>query len=233
MRPPRPINALLGLLVLGVVTAGCGSAQQSSTTKVKPTVKPKAGVKVAAHVQPAHVAFLAPAQGALVGSTVRARVRVSGTGHVRFLLDGGRPRSGAGLMITYRHVGPGGHRLVAELLGPAGQPPLATAVIHFRVRRIVMAAPAPSAAPTAPAPTVTSPPPTSPAPAPTTPAPSTPAPSTPAPSPPATTPSPPPASNPSPPTATNPPAGGGIPQGGGGDGDGDNSGGPSDGDGNV
>ncbi len=207
MRPTRPIGALLGLLAIGGVAAGCGTATKHPTASAPPTAP------IAAHPDPVHIRFLKPAQGASLGSTVTARVTVSGRGRVRFVLDRGRPRTANGLSVVYRHLAAGRHRVLARIVPAAGRS--AEAAVTFEVRHA-------SASPPAPVPTASTT---------TTPAPSTSSPTTAPAAPPA-----PPRSAPAPPppkSTPSPPSGGGIPQGGGGDGDGDNSGGPSDGDGNV
>jgi len=222
MRMTRSMGALVGLLAVGGLTGGCSATEQPSGAVVKPTVKvtPR---PLAPNPVRAHISFLAPARGALVGSTVTARVKVTGRGPVRFRLDGGRLRAGAGRAITYQRLAPGRHRLTAELLNASGNPAAATTTVRFDVRHPPIAAPATSA-PSAPA--------TS-SPAPVPPVPVTPSSAPPASPPPPIPAPPPPASHTSPSPSPHPSTGGGIPQGGGGDGDGDNHGGPSDGDGNV
>lgn len=212
MRPTRPIGALIGLLAIGGVAGGCGATTHSPPATVRPPGP------VAARPDPPQVVFLAPSEDSSVHSTVIARVKESGHGRLRFILDG-RPRIASGSSITYRHLAPGQHRLVAQLLASGAQRPAATATTRFEVRRAP--APTPIAGP------VSAPSFSPPAPAQAPPAPSPPPAAPPASSPPAA----PPAPSPSP--APSKHVGGGIPQGGGGDGDGDNSGGPSDGDGNV
>ena len=219
MRPRRTIRALTGLFAIAFFAAGCGAARQTTSTAVTPKARPRA--RIAKAPPRAHVVILAPARTASTRSTVQARVKVTGRGHLRFILDGGRPRLAAGWSITYRNLAPGRHRLVAQLLTTPEQAAVATATVHFSVRH-PPAPPSPQQSPVL-SPTTSAPPPAPAAPASTT----APAPVptvAPAPTQPPT----------SPPPAAHPPAGGGgIPQGGGGDGDGDNSGGPSDGDGNL
>jgi hypothetical protein len=232
------LTLFFALAALGGLAAGCGSTHQT-TAAVKTVAAP-------APPAPAHISFLAPSEGASVGSTVLARVRLVGTGRIQFILDGGPPRIADGLAFRLRHLRPGSHLLVAQLV-PAGQATAVSATVRFRVRPQHVAAKRPpvvSAAattPTAPATSVgassapvthaaatrhvtTSAPAPAPSPAPTTSAPRAPAPAA---APPATH------TSTSSPPAGPPKFGGGIPQGGGGDGDADNNGGPSDGDGNI
>jgi hypothetical protein len=231
------LTLFFALAALGGLAAGCGSTHQT-TAAVKTVAAP-------APPAPAHISFLAPSEGASVGSTVLARVRLVGTGRIQFILDGGPPRIADGLAFRLRHLRPGSHLLVAQLV-PAGQATAVSATVRFRVRPHHVAAKRPpvvSAAttPTAPAtsvgassapvthaaatpPVTTSAPAPAPSPAPTTSAPRAPAPAA---APPATH------TSTSSPPAGPPKFGGGIPQGGGGDGDADNNGGPSDGDGNI
>jgi len=206
MRPTRLIAALIGLLAIGGVAAGCGTTTQSRSAAARP--RPP----LAARPDPAHISFLAPTPGASVGPTVLARVKVSGRGRVRFILDAGRPRVAAGSAITYRQLAPGRHRLVARLLSFPGQRLAATATARFAVRRPATAVASPATAHPSSAAAANS--------TPTQPG----APSTHAAAPPArastpSAPPPPPVTHASPP-ATHPPVPGGIPQGGGGDGDG-------------
>ncbi len=127
MRLVRPIGALVGLLAIGGVVAGCGAATHNPGAATGPPV-PRAG-------RPAPpISFLAPARAALVGSTVLARVKVSRNGGVRFMLDAGRPRVIAGSAITYRHLASGRHRLVARLLSFSSQRVVAAASTRFDVR---------------------------------------------------------------------------------------------------
>ncbi|MGI8429710.1 MAG: hypothetical protein ACR2OB_10495 [Solirubrobacteraceae bacterium] len=216
MRPTRPIVAVFAVLAIGGVAAGCGAGTHSPTAAVRPSAA------ITSRPDSARIVFLVPAEGASVGSTLLARVKVSGRRRVRFILDRGAPRLVAASAITYRQLAPGRHQLVAQLLASQGQPAIATATVRFNRRSATPATP-PAASPSAPAPASTPPLPSR-APAPST---SSAAPTAPTP------PAPPVAPHPAPPSRAHPPAGGGIPQGGGGDGDGDNRGDPSDGDGNV
>jgi hypothetical protein len=203
--------------VAGLLVAGCGATHQATsagaTTSTQATAGSESG-SLAARVVPARIGFISPRGDARVGPNLRVHVRLSHRGQVRFILDTGRPRLSDTSTVIYRHLTPGLHRLEAQLLVAPGHPPVATAIVHFRVR------------PPAPKPAVLAPPPTT-----TT--------AAPPPAPPqVTTATPPPQTSTAmpPPTATAPPApppSTGIPQGGGGDGDGDNSGAPSDGDGNI
>ncbi len=222
------------IAVIAVLVTGCGSSQpkpaqvRSVTTAAAATPAPPT---------PAGIAFISPKAGAAVGSTVLARVRLTGAGRVQFLLDGGPPRSASGLALTLRHLSPGGHRLIAQLL-PADKASAVSATVRFRVRPAPVAEKRPAVAPEpATVPVSPSSPARASAPAATTPAPTTThASSPPVSSSPPSHPSAPPATTPpahqNPPTATQPQSTG-IPQGGGGDGDSDNNGGPSDGDGNI
>jgi hypothetical protein len=221
---PTGVTAMV--IVIAGLVAGCGSSQPKSTS-AKAAATPVASTPAAP--TPAAIAFVTPKPGAAVGSTVRALVHLTGTGRVQFILDSGPPRSTSGLALTLRHLSPGAHRLIAQLL-PADKASAVSATVHFRVRPATVAvkhpavAPEPAAVPVSP-----SPPARAPAPATThgsAPSASSPPPS-PTPAPPATTPT-----HQNPPTATQPQSSG-IPQGGGGDGDADNNGGPSDGDGNI
>jgi hypothetical protein len=208
----RPAQILIstGLSVAGLLVAGCGATHQTTparaTTSTQAAADSAGGTQAASVSAPARIGFLSPRGDARVGPTLRVHVRVSHRGQVRFILDTGRPRLSDLTTVVYRHLAPGRHRLEAQLLVAPGQPPAATAILRFRVRR-----PAPKAAVLAPAPLTT-----------TTAAPPPVPPQT-------TTAAPPPQTS----TAPAAPPSTGIPQGGGGDGDGDNSGAPSDGDGNV
>jgi predicted aconitase with swiveling domain len=223
----------LGLLAIGGLIAGCGSTHRTPAP-AKPVT---ASTTSATQPAPARVSFLAPAPGASVGSTVRARVKLTGTGRLQFILDRGSPLIASGTALTLRHLTPGTHQLVAQLL-PAGQGSAVSATVHFRVRAPAANRPRATPAPASSMPAQTSTATAAPAPAATV-TPQAPAPATtqaaPPPPPathtaPATTPAP---AATTPTTATRPPAASGIPQGGGGDGDADNNGAPSDGDGNV
>ena len=166
--------------------------------------------------------FLTPHAGSTVtGSTVHARVRVSGFtldrpdvgkaarqgfGHLYFSLDRGRRSLSVTPTWTYRHVRPGRHTLWVYLANNDHSLTGVKARITFTVRK-----PAP---PPPPAPVSTSAQTTTQAAPPTD-----------------TQPAPEPQSTPEP-APRSAPSSGGIPQGGGGDGDADNSGGPDDGDGN-
>ena len=129
MRATPPVSALLGLLAIGGLAAGCGASTQSRTSAAR------ASAPVAHSANPAHIAFLAPAPGARTGSTVLARVTASEELSVRFILDRGRPRIASGLTLTYGHLTPGPHRLIAELLDAGTRRPDATASVRFVVRQ--------------------------------------------------------------------------------------------------
>lgn len=212
MRHAQAVLISTGVSVAGLLVAGCGTIHQAAgraTTSTHAAAGSAGGTRTASVSAPARICFISPRGDARVGPTLRVHVRVSHRGRVRFILDTGRPRLRDVTTVVYRGLTPGLHRLEAQLLVAPGQPPAATAIVRFRVRRS-----APKAAVLAPVP----PPPTTAAPAPP-------------PAPPQTT-----TATPPPPTSTAPaapPASTGIPQGGGGDGDGDNSGAPSDGDGGI
>lgn len=218
-RPAALITACAGAVSLMLAAAGCGGSSSANPPAASTQPAQAATQALAATPATARVTILSPHAGADTGSTLTVRVTVGGepTGdglRLRYVLDHG-PSRAATTRFTLSGLALGRHSLEVLALAPRAAQAHTTFTVRPRLPATV-----PAAAP-APAVTTAEPPPAEP---PVTPARTQPTHTT-------TTPARTPTT--STPTTNSPPAGGGIPQGGGGDGDGDNSGGPSDGDGNV
>jgi hypothetical protein len=214
----RSARLAYGMVALGValVLSACGGSTSTSSAPATTTQAAVASSTASAAPKP-RLKTLSPRAGSRIGANVTVRVALingeaTGPKPFRYVLDG-QTRFGPRRLV-FHGVKPGHHHLIVTLVedrAVRSQTPFEVKASPPPIPVVSTPAPTP-AAPTAPAPSTTA------APVPTPPAPTPPTTAAPA---------------PAPPTMTSPPAGGGIPQGGGGDGDGDNSGGPSDGDGNI
>jgi hypothetical protein len=206
LRSASFVYSMVALGVVLVLSACGGSSSTSSATTTRAAVVSSTS---AAAPKP-RLKTLSPRVGSHIGSNVTVRVALvngvaTGPKPFRYILDG-QTRFGPRRLV-FHGVKPGHHHLIVMLVEGRA--------VRSQTRFVVKAPPAaPVQVVTTPATTPAAPP----APAPSTPA--APAPTAPAPA-------------PAPPTMTSPAAGGGVPQGDGGDHDGDNNGGPSDGDGNI
>jgi hypothetical protein len=190
----------------GLIGGGCGtsSAPSSPTNASLPRATSTTATTVRA-VSP-RLRILSPREGAVTGSTVTARLALTGEAVIgsvgfRYVLDGRLVRFGT-TRLTFHELAPGRHRLVVALA--TNRSIRATRLFSVQMPR---STPATSESPVRTEPTREAPA------APETPSQTTRSTSTPTP----------------PPAAPE----GAIPQGNGGDHDSDNNGGPSDGDGNV
>jgi hypothetical protein len=165
-RKHRARVAFVILASLALLTAACGSGHEK---QISPRYLAPAAPKKAPRAPGASVRFLWPRTGSVVGPTFTVRVAVHGfrlgasrrggstpSGHLHFILDGGRfdePQfAGANgrkalrmgvngyyspadrPTITYRHIGQGKHVLEAVLAVENHTATAVSAKVHFRVR---------------------------------------------------------------------------------------------------